>query len=419
MTAEPGIALTGILSEDARRLPSGDRDAGRGRAIRQAFLRSHAEGVYEELTDGYRKEIRVEELVFAAAERFPGLAPTREQIAAERQLKQADKAGHELDQGLLLAHVLARPLPGTHLCHVMLRPRPEALERAEKFRATGKADLGLATVERVGRAGHVELRNLRFLNAEDDGATAALEIGVDLVLLDPACEVGVLRGSVVDHPRYAGRRVFNAGINLTHLYHGGISFVNFMIAREMGLVAKIQRGLWLSDDWQSGLEDTAEKAWIAAVEAFAIGGGCQLLLVMDRVIAERSAYFSLPARREGIIPGNANQRLHRFIGDRLARQAIMFERSFPVDDPLTAGLCDRVVDGGGMDAAIADDAGQLTSSGVVASAANRKMIRLGQEPIDQFRRYMAVYSREQSLCMYAPALIENLERNWNAAQRKP
>src|SRR5205085_6472437 len=106
--------------------------------------------------------------------------------------------------------------------------------------------------------------------------------------------------AVVDHPRYAGRRVFNAGINLTHLYHGRISFVNFMMARELGLVAKLQRGLWLGDDWETELEETEEKPWIAAVESFAIGGGCQLLLVMDRVIAERGAYFSLPARKEGI-----------------------------------------------------------------------------------------------------------------------
>jgi thioesterase DpgC len=413
------VAFTGSLAEDAHRLPAAAGDPEEQRALREAFMRRHAEAVYEELTDGYRKEVRVEQLVFDAAERFPGLMPTRQQIEAERKLKQAEKAGDELDQGIFLAHILARQRPGTHLCHAMLRPRREALEGIDEFRATGAADLGLATVERIGRAGHVNLRNLRFLNAEDDGTTAALEIGVDLVLLDAACEVGVLRGSVVDHPRYVGRRVFNAGVNLTHLYHGRISLVDFMVAREMGLVAKIQRGVWLSDDWESGLEDTHEKPWIGAVEAFAIGGGCQLLLVMDRVIAERGAYFSLPARREGIIPGNANQRLPRFVGDRLAREAIMFERSFPVEDPLSAGLCDRVVEPAEMDAAIAEDAGQLTSSGVVASAANRKMIRLGQEPLDQFRRYMAAYAREQSRCMYAPALIGNLERNWNAARRKP
>jgi len=243
-------------------------------------------------------------------------------------------------------------------------------------------------------------------------------MGVDLVLLDPGCDVGVLRGATVDHPRHAGRRVFNAGINLTHLYHGQISMVDFMIAREMGLLAKIQRGLWLSDDWEGGLEDTFEKPWIAAVESFAIGGGCQLLLVMDRVIAEEGAYFSLPARKEGIIPGNANQRLQRFLGDRLARQAILFERGFPVDDPVTAALCDRVVARAEMDEAIAGDAAQLTSSGLVAAAANRKLLRIGQEPLDQFRRYMAVYAREQSRCLYAPALIDNLERNWNAASRR-
>ncbi|MDQ6691279.1 MAG: enoyl-CoA hydratase/isomerase family protein, partial [Candidatus Dormibacteraeota bacterium] len=256
------------------------------------------------------------------------------------------------------------------------------------------------------------------LNAEDDAATAALEIGVDLVLLDSTCEVGVLRGAEVDHPRYTGRRVFNAGINLTHLYHGQISMVDFMMAREMGLIAKIQRGHWRSQDWESGLEDTEEKPWIAAVETFAIGGGCQLLLVMDRVIAERGAYFNLPARKEGIIPGAANLRLSRFVGDRVARQAIMFERAFAADHPEGAMLCDRVVNREAMDAAIAEDAAQLMSAGVASAAGNRKALRIGQEPMDLFRRYMAVYAREQSRCLYAPALIRNLEANWKAHQRK-
>ena len=35
-----------------------------------------------------------------------------------------------------------------------------------------------------------------------------------------------------------------------------------------------------------------------------------------------------------------------------------------------------------------------------------------------FRRFMAVYAREQALCHFSPALIDNLERHWNAAQRK-
>ena len=43
---------------------------------------------------------------------------------------------------------------------------------------------------------------------------------------------------------------------------------------------------------------------------------------MDYVVAAAGAYMTLPARKEGIIPGAANLRLPRFVGDRLARQAI-------------------------------------------------------------------------------------------------
>ena len=78
---------------------------------------------------------------------------------------------------------------------------------------------------------------------------------------------------------------------------------------------------------------TIEKPWIAAVETFAIGGGCQYLLVMDYTIAEKGAYLTLPARKEGIIPGLANMRLPRFVGDRITRQAILFDRRLEADSP--------------------------------------------------------------------------------------
>jgi thioesterase DpgC len=59
------------------------------------------------------------------------------------------------------------------------------------------------------------------------------------------------------------------------------------------------------------------------------------------------------------------------------------------------------------------------TSGVVSAAGNRKAIRVGQEPIEVFRQYMAVYCREQAACHYSPQLIRNLELNWGADQRKP
>uniref|UniRef100_UPI001953DF3D hypothetical protein n=1 Tax=Klebsiella pneumoniae TaxID=573 RepID=UPI001953DF3D len=59
----------------------------------------------------------------------------------------------------------------------------------------------------------------------------------------------------------------------------------------------------------------------------------------------------------------------------------------------------------------------LTNSGVVGMGSNRKAFRVAQEPLDLFRTYVAVYAREQSYCHFSPALIDNLERFWNARER--
>jgi thioesterase DpgC len=213
--------------------------------------------------------------------------------------------------------------------------------------------------------------------------------------------------------------VFNPGINLTHLYHGKISFVGFFLTRDLGLVNKLYRGVTGELFAPDEPEHTVEKPWIAAVEAFAIGGGCQLLLTVDHVVAEQDAYFSLPARKEGIIPGAANLRLPRAVGDRLARQAILSERAFPAASPEGALLCDEVVARGAMDEAIERVVARLTSAGTVSAAANRKALRVGEEPLDVFRRYMALFAREQAECHFSPALIRNLERNWDARRRAP
>jgi thioesterase DpgC len=143
------------------------------------------------------------------------------------------------------------------------------------------------------------------------------------------------------------------------------------------------------------------------------------LLVMDYVLAERTAFLTLPARKEGIIPGAANMRLPRFTGDRIARQAIQYERRIECDSPEGRLICDEIVETGEMDAAIARVVQGLTSSGVVSAAGNRRAFRVTQEPLDMFRSYFAVYAREQAYCHFSPALISNLERYWNAQSRKP
>jgi (3,5-dihydroxyphenyl)acetyl-CoA 1,2-dioxygenase len=388
------------------------------RAVKERFFRRHAVAIYNELTGHGARSLRISELVMAAAARYPALLPTPERLKEERALmQQSAKEGYEVDQGLFLAHVLADKRCGMHLIHAMLKPKREALDRLGEFRRTGFADLGEAKVERKGKIGYVTVTNPKFLNAESDVTTVATEIAIDLVLLDDAIEVGVLRGGVVQHPKYAGRRVFDSGINLTHLYYGQISFVEFLIEREMGLMHKILRGHWRSESYDEQFEDYVEKPWLAAVETFAIGGGCQLLCVMDRVLAEPGSYFNLPASKEGFIPGAGNLRLPRLVGIKLAREGIFFERVFHAESPEGRMICDAIVPAAEMDAAIERDALQLVQAGMTSSVANRKALRVAQEPLSTYRRYMATYARQQALCLYDPRLIDNLEHNWQPGRR--
>src|SRR5205085_6536328 len=101
--------------------------------------------------------------------------------------------------------------------------------------AKGAIDFGTASIERRGKASIVTLKNPRFLNAEDESSLPSVEAAVDLALLDPQTQIAVLRGGVVDNPKYAGRRIFCTGINLTQLYRGQISYL-WYVTREMGFV---------------------------------------------------------------------------------------------------------------------------------------------------------------------------------------
>jgi thioesterase DpgC len=329
---------------------------------------------------------------------------------------QADKSGREIQQGIFLSELLSDPAVGTHLIASMLAPSEEAKQKLSELEARGSIDLGGARVEARGEVGNVLLTHPRFLNAEDDETRAGLETAIDLVLLHPRLKMGVLRGEPVDHPKYRGRRIFSSGINLTRLYHGKISFL-FYLLRDLGLVHKLYRGLALDPRSLEEPETTLEKPWMAVVDGFAIGGGCQLLLVVDYVIAAAGAYFNLPARKEGIIPGAANLRLPRFMGERTARQAILFDRTFRVDEPEARTLVNEVHLPEEIDSAVERAIANALGSGMVSASGNRKALRVQLEPLDSFRRYMATYAREQAFCHFSEQLIENLEKHWQAKSR--
>jgi len=383
--------------------------------LREYSTRVNALAIYDQLTSGRSRFIRVDDLCRLAAADFPGFLPSEKQLQEEAALAQRDKKGLEKKQGEFLAAILADPAAGAHLCHAMLLPLQSSSKAFVDYDVRGEIDLGGAHLKREGKAAVLTMRNPRYLNAEDETTLEGMETAVDLALLDPKTELCVLRGDVVTHTKHAGRRIFGAGINLTHLYQGKVRYLWYLI-RDLGFVNKFYRGL-ASPDHSPEVTST-EKIWIAAVEGFAIGGHCQILLTMDYTLAAEDAYMTLPARKEGIIPGAADLRLPRFVGDRIARQAIMAERRIDCASPEGRMICDEIVSPEAMDAAIEKTVEKLTGSGVVSAAGNRRAFRAGQEPLGMFRRYMAVYAREQAQCHFSPALIANLEKHWNAANRR-
>lgn len=384
------------------------------RALRAAFMDRHGDAVYDELTDGRTRHLRVGELAEAAAAAFPGLVPTTEQLAVELSRPQAHKEGHEIDQGIFFSRVLRSPQAGPHLLDAMLLPTSRALTLLPQFMETGVVDLGSVCLERTGAVARLTMCRDDALNAEDNAQVDDMETAVDLALLDPSVEVGLLRGGEMTHPRYRGRRVFSAGINLKSLHSGDISLVDFLLRRELGYIHKLVRGI-LSDEETNWRARTVEKPWVAVVDSFAIGGGAQLLLAFDHVIAASDAYISLPAAKEGIIPGAANYRLTRSAGPRLSRQVILEGRRIWASEPSARLVVDEVHDHADLDHAVERSVERLRGSAVLA---NRRMLNLAEEPPDEFRRYMAEFALQQALRLYSSDVIDKVGRFSAAAGTK-
>jgi thioesterase DpgC len=403
-----GEEILASLSEKPNRTDSEQRVAKQvhdcSRTLRRQFLSLHAEWLYNSLTAQGTVPKRISELIYEAAEKCPGLVPTRTQIADELRHPQKHKEEREIDQGLLLQSWLAHPGIAVRLFHAMLRPTRRAVELLERFEQDGQVVLKTASLQRDQAAGHITIHNLSCLNDEDNQLVEDLETVVDLVLLSPSIKVGVLRGGIMTHPRYAGRRVFSAGINLKDLNNGKISFLDFLIRREFGFISKIMRGLRPE---QAALTDMGpfldlQKPWLAVVDAFAIGGGAQLLLAFDRVIATPDSFISLPAAQEGIVPGFSNLRLTRAMGTRIARQIILFGRKIWATEPAGSLIVDEVVEAASMEDAIARNINDLCSPAVIA---NRHMLNLSEEPLESMRHYAVDFALVQATRLYSPDVL--------------
>jgi enoyl-CoA hydratase/carnithine racemase len=111
--------------------------------------------------------------------------------------------------------------------------------------------------------------------------------------------------------------------------------------------------------------------------------------------------------------------LARFVGDRLARQAIMYGRRFDCESAEGRLICDEVVPAEAMDRALADVIERMINSGSVSAVANRRSFRIAQEPLDLFRQYLALYTREQASMPRLISVLPRKPRTFRANNREP
>ena len=119
---------------------------------------------------------------------------------------------------------------------------------------------------------------------------------------------------------------------------------------------------------------------IAAVEGFAMGGGCELAVLSDFVVASASAVFAVPEVTRGIFPGiGGTQLLPRIVGAPFAKEMIFTGRRVPAAEGKTVGLVNHVVPAGQARAKALEIAATIAQNGPIAVRQAKKAIAWGSE----------------------------------------
>jgi enoyl-CoA hydratase len=119
---------------------------------------------------------------------------------------------------------------------------------------------------------------------------------------------------------------------------------------------------------------------IAAVNGFALGGGCELALACDFIYASTKAKFGQPDVNLGIIPGfGGTQRLPRRVGSAMARELIYTGKMIDAEEALRIGLANAVLEPDQLLPAATKAAAEIATKGPLAVASAKRLIRDGMD----------------------------------------
>ena len=125
---------------------------------------------------------------------------------------------------------------------------------------------------------------------------------------------------------------------------------------------------------------STRKPWIAAVSGFALGGGCEVAMMADFIIAADSAKFGQPEIKLGVTPGmGGSQRLTRAIGKAKAMEMCLTGRMMAADEAERSGLVARVVPAADLVEEALKTAETIASMAPLAAIANKEMINAAFE----------------------------------------
>jgi enoyl-CoA hydratase len=160
------------------------------------------------------------------------------------------------------------------------------------------------------------------------------------------------------------------------------------------------------------------KPWIAAVSGYALGGGCELAMMADFIIAADNAKFGQPEIKLGVTPGmGGSQRLTRAIGKAKAMEMCLTGRMMGAEEAEAAGLAARVVPLAELNEAAMKAAAEIAAMPPLAALACKEMVNaafetaLAQGVLFERRLFNGLFGTEDQKEGMA-AFIEKRPGNW-------